>query len=135
MSIDAEVVMLFRAPVTLVQAVKITLRAGIDTPVEVENADLKCWISSSGQLDYVEPERSGPLLGEQPLQGRLWHAYLGGRFWTKSTPNYGADPKRYGKAIAVLLDDSDIENVWYGTGLLRDGSALHEPVELAVFQD
>lgn len=132
MSMSAEVFVLFREPVTEARALVVRECAGMNSLEEVWDADLHCWISDSGQLEYLDKARSGPLLGERSLEGRLWHGYLGGRYWSKSMPDYGGDPAHCRRVISALLDQQEIEGIWYGTSLLG-GSSLLDPVALPDF--
>lgn len=133
MSMDAEAVVLFKKPVPPARAEAVRTRAGIDEIREVDNADLHCWVSDAHQLEYRESARSSALIGEQSLQGRLWHAWLGGRYWTEQLKDYVGNPTKYRRSISAMLAEPDVEAVWYGTSLLQDGSTSVQRVDLATF--
>lgn len=133
MTMDAEAVVLFHSPMTAAEIEAIRCRAGVDDMKEIDDADLHCWVSESGQLEYVPNARSGAFLGEPCLQERLWHVHLGGRYWTAQLARYGGNPSAYRRSMATLLAVPSVEAVWYGTSILRDGMMLTERVDLEAF--
>lgn len=107
MSIDAEVAVLFLAPPGEVVV------PGVMDFAMIEDADLHCWISPTGLLDYRPDARPSPLLGEASLEGRLWVGSLG-RYWSPECSEYGGDRINYASALRSLTKLSGVENVWYG---------------------
>ncbi|MDL5034314.1 hypothetical protein QRD43_20600 [Pelomonas sp. APW6] len=134
MSFEAEAVVLFAVPMRQTVVESIRARAGVDEMWEVDDADLHCWVSESRQLEYCDQARSGPLLGEASLQGRLWRVSLGGRYWAKGFESYGGMPEKYRRSLTILLAEPCVVGVWYGTAMLSDdGPALSEHVDLRIF--
>lgn len=112
MSVDAEIVVLFREPQS--QATY-----SLDPfPVElsmIDDADCRCWVSPAGEFEYLDEPRSGPLLGERSLEGRLYVGRLG-RLWPPKDRDYAGEPARarYVGTLTELLARVDVELVWYG---------------------
>lgn len=118
MSVDAEIAVLFTTPRT-----EVVLPPVVDGSIMglsmVEDADLHCWVSPAGQLEYRADARSSALPGEPSLVGRLWIGTLG-RHWTPERPEYGGHPIIYAAALRVIASMSGVEHVWYGV-LTGDG--------------
>jgi hypothetical protein len=118
MSVAAEIAVLFTAP-----------RSEVDLPPEadgsimgfsmIEDADLHCWVSPTGQLEYRADARSCALPGEPSLEGRLWIGTLG-RHWTPERPEYGGQPIIYAAMLRVVASMPGVAHVWYGV-LTGDG--------------
>jgi len=121
---DAELVVLFRHSIGNDQAAIVRELAGLDSLTEIDDADLHAWVSPAGELDFLVPGRHGPLWGEPILQGRLWHAYLPGRYWTDRLRDYGGNPIAYARSVDALRVQTvaAVGNVWYGTHLREDGT-------------
>ena len=135
MSMTAELVVLFANAIDEVQAAAVKALAGLDQLTEIQDADLHAWVSPTGELDFSASGRSGPLIGEPRLQGRLWHAYLGSRYWTNTLRDYGGNPGVCRHSIETLRAQSvsAVAYLWYGTGLLEDDSKGLAPVAVNSF--
>jgi hypothetical protein len=135
MSMDAELVVLFEEVIDEQQAAAVRGLAGLESLTLIDDADLHAWVSPDGELDFVASGRSGPLMGEPLLQGRLWHAYLGSRFWTDALRDYGGDPSVCRRSVEALRAQSvaAVAHVWYGTRLLGDDSKGLSPVDVKTF--
>lgn len=120
MSISAEVVVLFREP----QTAGSPLTTGLGLSL-MKDADLYCWVSPTGELEYQPNPRIAPLIGEATLDGRLWSRTLG-RYWSRQNPTYGGDPESYAKAIAELAKLEGVQFLWYGA-MLGDGGCRGVP--------
>ncbi|WP_219118459.1 hypothetical protein [Janthinobacterium sp. UMAB-56] len=118
MSVDAEIAVLFKTP-----RKEVVLSTVVDGSIMglsmVEDADLHCWVSPTGQLEYRADARSSPLLGETSLEGRLWIGRLG-RYWTPDRPNDGGQPVIYAATLRAFASLPGVAYVWYGV-LSADG--------------
>lgn len=135
MSMSAELMVLFAYAIDETQAAAVQSLAGLDELTEVGDADLHAWVSSTGELDFATSARSGPLIGEPRLQGRLWHAYVGGRYWTDALRDYGGNANVCRRSIETLRAQSvaSVVHIWYGTRLLEDDSKGLAPVDANIF--
>lgn len=110
MSVDAEIVVLFRESPS-------PAAYSLDSfPLElsiIDDADCRCWVSPAGEFEYLDEPRSGPLLGERSLEGRLYVGRLG-RLWTPEDRDYAGEPARarYVGALSELLARVDVQHVW-----------------------
>lgn len=120
MSISAEIIVLFRKP----QAADSPSAKGLGLSV-IEDADLHCWVSPAGELEYQPEPRIAPLIGEVNLDGRLWSRTLG-RFWSPDKRDYGGNPDSYAEALAELTKLECIQFLWYGA-LTGDGGCSGVP--------
>lgn len=118
MTISAEIAVLFTAPLSEVVVPPIMGFPIMDFSM-VEDADLHCWVSPTGQLEYRPDARTTPLMGEPSLDGRLWIGTLG-RHWTLALPEYGGDPSLYAATLRAVANMPGVVHVWYGV-LTGDG--------------
>jgi len=107
MTVNAEIAVLFTAPPGEVAV------PGVMDFSAVEDADLHCWVSDTGQFEYCSDSRSVPLLGEASLEGRLWIGTLG-RYWTPDAPEYGGHAAIYAQTLRSLARTPGVANIWYG---------------------
>jgi hypothetical protein len=108
MTVNAEIAVLFTAPPGEVIAL------GVMGFSMIEDANLHCWVSPTGQLEYRSDARASPLLGEPSLEGRLW---LG----TSKAPE---QPRKLAQACAGKIGSA-------GQKLLLDAAAEIEGSEEA----
>lgn len=112
MSVDAEIAVLFTAPRTEIVLPPVVDRSAMDLSM-VEDADLHCWVSPTGQLEYRSDARSSQLPSETSLEGRLWIGTLG-RHWTPEHPEYGGRPTIYASTLRAFASMPGVAQVWYG---------------------
>lgn len=127
MSVAAEMVVLFKERPTLRRTSEIA--SMVETPefIDIWNADLNCWISPAGELEFLARPRSGKLMGERSLDGRMYQGDLG-RYWDReSYIDYGGDPIKYSTVLSNLMNQPDIEYVWYGRNM-DEGCRNVQPV-------
>lgn len=118
MAIYAEVAVLFTAPRNEIGLPFSEEHSAFDL-ARIEEADLHCWVSSTGQFEYRSYARLSPLVGEPSLEGRLWIGTLG-RHWTPELSGYGGHPTKYAEALRSLAAIPGVMHVWYGV-LTDDG--------------
>lgn len=126
MSVEAEIVILFKNLVTLEadrddSGVRRWALPKCVLELEmIDEADLHCWVSLQGEFEYTVDMRAASLLGETSLDGRLWRSSLG-RYWNPEwRGDYGGDPARYASILGAVLDDDDVQWAWYGAQLTSD---------------
>ena len=118
MSISAEIAVLFTAPRSEV-VVPPVMGFPIMDFLMVEDADLHCWVSPTGQFEYRTDPRNNPLMGEPSLEERLWIGTLG-HHWAPAFSEYGGHPSLYAATLRVIRNLPGVEHVWYGV-LTGDG--------------
>lgn len=118
MGVDAEIAVLFTAPRTDVVVPPVADSSIISFSV-IDDADLHCWVSPTGQLEYQTDARSSALPGERSLEGLLWIGTLG-RHWTPERPEYGGNPIIYAATLRAIASMAGVAHVWYGV-LTGDG--------------
>jgi hypothetical protein len=112
MSMSAEIAVLYAGPCSE-QIVPPVMGFPIMNFSAVEDADLHCWISQTGQLEYRTDPRNNPLMGEPSLEGRLWIGTLG-RHWTPKLSEYGGHPGLYAATLRAVANMPGVVHVWYG---------------------
>lgn len=122
MSTSAVVVVLFKDKPEEVTIHEIARLAGISGLEELEEPDHYVWVSPAGELEYLSERRNSPLIGEVPMEGRLFQTDLG-RY------NYPTGPSAHRHAVSALLGSSYVQYVWYGPNLTgMDGCSDIKPM-------